>query len=419
MNAIRSTHDNAVPVGSVPVGAGGGLTGGLTLLLAAVAGLGVSALYYTQPMLAVMAADLRVSPAALGSVPMLTQLGYAAGILFLAPLGDRVDRRRIILGKAATLAGTLAVAALAQGITVLLAASFVLGLAATLAQDVVSSAATLAPERSRGRAVGSVMTGLLLGILLSRAVSGLVAQYFGWRVMLGLAALGMVAAMVPVWRLLPSLRVTTRLPYGELLRSLGGLWRSYPELRRAAWAQALLAVGFSAFWSSLALMLSAEPFRLGSAAAGAFGLAGAVGALGAPLAGRLADRRGPAWVTRVCSALAVVSFAGMLGGCWLEPRAQLAAMALAVVGFDLGVQATLIGHQTIIYGLDAEARSRLNAVLIAAMFAGMSLGAGLGGALLQAAGWAGVMGLATVSSALAFALRLRAPERGGANVAIS
>lgn len=411
MNDIRSTHDNAVPVASVPVGEGGELTGGLTFLLAVVAGLGVAALYYTQPMLAVMAADLRVSPAALGAVPMLTQLGYAAGILLLAPLGDRIDRRRIILAKAATLAGTLAVAALTQGITVLLTASFVLGLAATLAQDVVSSAATLAPERSRGRAVGSVMTGLLLGILLSRAVSGLVAQYFGWRAMLGLAALGMVAALVPVWRLLPSLRVTTRLPYGELLRSLGGLWRRHPGLRRAAWAQALLAVGFSAFWSSLALMLNAKPFQLGSAAAGAFGLAGAVGALAAPLAGRLADRRGPGWVTRVCSALAAVSFAGMLGGCWLEPHAQLVAMALAVVGFDLGVQATLIGHQTIIYSLDAEARSRLNAVLIAAMFAGMSLGAGLGGLLLQAAGWMSVMTLATVSSGMAFYLRLRSPER--------
>lgn len=417
MNAIRSTHDTTAPVASSSVREGGELTGGLTFLLAAVAGLGVAALYYTQPMLAVMAEDLRVLPATLGAVPMLTQLGYAAGILLLAPLGDRLDRRRIILAKAATLTGTLAVAALAQGITVLLAASFVLGLAATLAQDVVSSAATLAPERSRGRAVGSVMTGLLLGILLSRAVSGLVAQYFGWRAMLGLAALGMLAAIVPVWRLLPSLRVTTRLPYGELLRSLGGLWRRYPELRRAAWSQGLLAVGFSAFWSSLALMLRAEPFRLGSAAAGAFGLAGAVGALAAPLAGRLADRRGPAWVTRVCSALAAVSFAGMLGGCWLEPRAQLVAMALAVVGFDLGVQATLIGHQTIIYGLDAEARSRLNAVLIAAMFAGMSLGAGLGGVLLQAAGWTGVMALATVSSTVAFALRVRAPKLDGSRAA--
>jgi predicted MFS family arabinose efflux permease len=221
----------------------------------------------------------------------------------------------------------------------------------------------------------------------------------------------MAASMVPVWRLLPSLRVTTRLPYGELLRSLGGLWRRHPGLRRAAWAQALLAVGFSAFWSSLALMLSGEPFRLGSAAAGAFGLAGAVGALAAPLAGRLADKRGPGWVTRVCSALAAASFAGLLGACWLEPHAQLAAMALAVVGFDLGVQATLIGHQTIIYGLDPEARSRLNAVLIAAMFAGMSLGAGLGGVLLEAAGWPGVMALATVSSGAALVLRLRAPER--------
>lgn len=404
-NSILMAHDED----AVTAVEGGELTAGLTWLLAAVAGLGVAALYYTQPMLAVMAADLRVAPAALGAVPMLTQLGYAAGILFLAPLGDRIDRRRIILGKTAVLVVTLGVAALAQGLATLLVSSFVLGVAATLAQDVVSSAATLAPDKSRGRAVGSVMTGLLLGILLSRVVSGAVTQSLGWRAMLGLAAAGMAVALGLVWRSLPSLPVTTRLPYGELLGSLGGLWKRHAALRRAAWAQGLLAVGFSAFWSTLALMLSGETFRLGSAAAGAFGLAGAVGALAAPLAGRLADKRGPGPVTRVTAALAVVSFAVMFGASWLEPRAQLALMALAVVGFDLGVQATLIGHQTIIYGLDAEARSRLNAVLIAAMFAGMALGAGLGGVLLLAAGWKGVMALATLSSSAAFALRLRAP----------
>jgi MFS family permease len=196
MKAIQSTHDQTPTIPAGPAEDAGELTGGLTFLMAAVAVLGVSALYYTQPMLAVMAADLRAAPATLATVPMLTQLGYAAGILLLAPLGDRIDRRRIILAKAATLAGTLAVAALAQGIAVLLIASFVLGLAATLAQDVVSSAATLAPDSSRGRVVGTVMTGLLLGILLSRTVSGLVAQQFGWRAMLWVAAVGIINARV-------------------------------------------------------------------------------------------------------------------------------------------------------------------------------------------------------------------------------
>lgn len=409
MESIPVAHTLSGPVAAER---GESLSSNVTTLLATAAGLGVATLYYTQPMLPSIGADLGVAAGSVGAVPMLTQFGYAAGIFLLAPLGDRIDRRRIILAKTAVLVVTLAFAASASGLPVLLAASFVIGLAATLAQDAVSTAATLAPERSRGRAVGSVMTGLLLGILLSRVISGVVGERYGWRVMLGSASLGLLIALGLLWRRLPSIPVTTRLPYGDLLRSLGTLWRRHPALRRAALAQGLLSVGFSAFWSSLALMLSREPFHLGSAAAGAFGLAGAVGALAAPVAGRMADRRGPAWVTRVCSALAVVSFAVLLGANWLEPRAQLAVMALAVVGFDLGVQAALIGHQTIIYGLDAEARSRLNAVLLTAMFVGMATGAGLGGALLQLAGWAGVMALATATALVAFIVRLCAREEG-------
>lgn len=387
------------------------LPAGLTGLLAAVAGLGVATLYYTQPMLAAMGSGLAASAAAIGAVPMLTQLGYAAGIFLLAPLGDRLDRRRIILAKAVVLALALGLSAMAAHIVVLLAASFVVGLTATLAQDVVSSAASLAPEHHRGRVVGSVMTGLLLGILLSRVVSGLVAERFGWRAMLAIAAASVVLAMVLVARGMPRVRPTTQLAYGALLGSLGGLWRRHAALRRAALAQGLLAVGFSAFWSSLALMLSGEPFHFGSAVAGAFGLAGAAGALAAPVAGRLADRRGPEWVTRVGASIALVSFAVLAAATWLPAWPQLVVMALAVVGFDLGVQATLIAHQTIIYGIEPGARSRLNAVLFTVMFIGMAAGAGLGGLLLQATGWLGVTLLATASAAAALAVRWSASDR--------
>jgi len=169
---------------------------------------------------------------------------------------------------------------MAPSIQVLLVASMAIGITATMAQDIIPAAATLAPVAYRGRVVGTVMTGLLLGILLSRVVSGFVAEHFSWRTMFFAAAASVAAIGVAAMRGLPHFKPTTTLHYGALLGSLGKLWRRYPALRRAALAQGLLSVAFSSFWSTLAVMLHAEPFHLGSAVAGAFGLAGAAGALG-------------------------------------------------------------------------------------------------------------------------------------------
>jgi predicted MFS family arabinose efflux permease len=377
----------------------------LVLLLAVSTGLAVASLYYSQPMLGVLGADIGASGRAVGLVPTLTQLGYALGILFLAPLGDRYDRRRIILGKAAVLAVALLLAAAAPSIGVLLVASLAIGVTATMAQDLVPAAATLAPEAHRGKVVGTVMTGLLLGILLSRVVSGFVAEHFGWRAMF-IAAAGSIALVgLAAWRGLPRFKPTTHLAYGALLGSLTKLWRRHGRLRRATLAQGLLSVGFSAFWSTLAVMLHAAPFHLGSAAAGAFGLAGAAGALAAPLAGRLADRRGPELVTRLGAALVTLSFAAMALAPLMTPRAQLWLLVVCAIGFDLGVQATLIAHQTIVYGIDPGARSRLNAVLFVGMFVGMAAGAALGSLLLAEWGWIAVTALATATAIAALGVR--------------
>ena len=402
MSSIQPAH--ATAEGAAP--AGHDLPASLVLLLATGAGLSVASLYYAQPMLGVLGADIGASGRAVGFIPTLTQLGYALGILLLAPLGDRFDRRRIVLAKAAVLCAALLVAGAAPSIGVLLAASLAIGLAATMAQDIVPAAATLAPEASRGKTVGTVMTGLLLGILLSRVVSGFVAEHFGWRSMFIAAAASIALVGAAAWRGLPRFRPTTHLAYGALLGSLATLWSRHGTLRRAAFAQGLLAVGFSAFWSTLAVMLHGEPFHLGSAAAGAFGLAGAAGALAAPLAGRLADRRGPELVTRLGAGLVVVSFAAMGLAPLMPPHAQLWLLALAAVGFDLGMQAALIAHQTIVYGIEPGARSRLNAVLFTAMFIGMAAGSALGALALAQWGWVGVTGLATGTAAAALAVRL-------------
>lgn len=400
MSAIHTTHATAAPPAATAP-----LSTGLVALLASAAGLSVASLYYSQPMLGVLGPDIGASERAVGGIPMLTQLGYALGIGLLAPLGDRYDRRRIILIKAGLLALALLVAGAAPSVGWLLAASLAIGLTATLAQDVVPAAATLAPEAHRGKVVGTVMTGLLGGILLSRVVSGFVAEHFGWRVVFIAAAFSIVAVGAAVWRGLPRFKPTTQLAYGALLGSLAKLWRRHPALRRAAWAQGLLSVGFSAFWSTLAVMLHGAPFHLGSAAAGAFGLAGAAGALAAPLAGRLADRSGPAHVTRLGAGLVAVSFASMALLPLLPPAAQLWALGAAALGFDLGIQATLVAHQTIVYGIEPGARSRLNAVLFVGVFVGMAAGAALGSLALGQWGWAGVTALATATALAALATR--------------
>lgn len=397
MSDIHQTYTSQSGVSVVPARS-------LILLLAAGAGLSVASLYYSQPMLGVLGADLRASDRAVGLVPMLTQLGYALGILLLSPLGDRFDRRRIIVLKVVVLALALLLSGVTSGLYGLLVTSLAVGLTATVAQDIVPAAATLAPEAQRGKVVGTVMTGLLLGILLSRVISGFIAERFGWRVMYVAAAAGMVLFGLAA-RGLPSFAPTTNLDYRALLGSMLKLWRHHRALRQATYAQALLALGFSAFWSTLAIMLQGT-FHLGSTTAGAFGLAGAAGALAAPLAGRLADRRGPQLVTKLGAGLAALSFAAMGFTRVLPQELQLGVIVASAIGFDFGIQASLIAHQTIIYGLDAAARSRLNALLITGMFIGMATGAALGSLFLAKWGWSGVIALTTLSALLALLVRL-------------
>jgi predicted MFS family arabinose efflux permease len=378
----------------------------LVLLLAIGAGMSVASLYYSQPMLGVLADDLGTTSQLAGWVPTLNQLGYALGILLCAPLGDRYDRRTVILVKCALLTLALLAGGLAPGMSMLLVSSLAIGVIATVAQDFVPAAATLAPVEHRGRIVGTVMTGLLLGILLSRVGSGLISGLWGWRAVYIAAAVGMALVGVASWKRLPRFQPTTTLSYGALLGSLVQLWKQHPALRRATVAQGILAIGFSAFWSTLAIMLHGAPFHLGSAAAGAFGLAGAAGAIAAPLAGRIADRRGPELVIRLGAILAAASFVAMSLATQLSTQTQLVVLVIGTIGFDLGVQAALVSHQTIVYSIDPGARSRLNALLFTGMFLGMSAGAALGSLALGHLGWPGVLGLATLTSLIALVVRL-------------
>lgn len=389
----------------------------LIFVLALGAGFSVAAIYYAQPLLPLMGADLALSITGMGLVPTLTQAGYALGILFLLPLGDRYDRRWLILMKSAALALLLLACSVTGQVHSLLTVSLLLGMAATMAQDIVPAAAILAPEGKQGKTVGTVMTGLLLGILLSRTVSGLVGEAFGWREMYQLAALSIALVGVLLWKVLPAFTAHSTLSYSALMVSLAQLWRRYPALRRAALAQGFLSVAFSAFWSTLAVML-AENYQMGSAAAGAFGIAGAAGALAAPLAGHLADKIGAEKVTQLGALLVTVSFALMFLLPALPVHAQWLLIALSAVGFDLGLQSSLVAHQNLVYSLEPQARGRLNALLFSVIFIGMALGSVLGSQVYALANWQGVVTLATLSGTLALIIRL-AGKRSSAPLRVS
>lgn len=377
----------------------------LIFVLALGAGFSVAAIYYAQPLLPLMGHDLALSITGQGLVPTLTQAGYALGILFLLPLGDRYDRRMLIVIKSVALALLLLACSVSEQAHSLLLVSLCVGIAATMAQDIVPAAAILAPAGRQGKIVGTVMTGLLLGILLSRTVSGLVGEAFGWRQMYQLAAMSIALVGGLLWQALPPFPGHSTLRYPALMATMAHLWRRYPALRRAALAQGFLSIAFSAFWSTLAVML-AEHYRMGSAAAGAFGLAGAAGALAAPLAGHLADRLGAEKVTRLGALLVTFSFALMFLLPMLSVLGQWLLIAISAVGFDLGLQSSLVAHQNLVYSLEPQARGRLNALLFTVVFIGMALGSVLGSQIYTQADWEGVVALSTLCGAIALAIRV-------------
>lgn len=365
-------------------------------LLAGGAGVAVACLYYIQPVLAQIAQELGEPESRVGMIPTATQIGYAIGIFFLVPMGDCVDRKRLIQIKSALLVLALVATALAPGIVTLALAGAAMGVLCSIAQDFVPFAAQIAPPANRGRVVGLVMTGLLSGILLSRTLSGLISEHFGWRTVYWAAAVTVVLLTLAVQRWLPRMPLSVSASYPQVLKSLVTLARRYAPLRKSAQTQMLISASFSAFWSTLAYALNAPPFQFGPGAIGAFGIAGAVGALAAPGVGHLADRYGAALAMRGGIALIIVSFAAMA----LQPG-SLAVLIAATVLFDLGVQSSLISNQAIIYALDPNARSRLNAVFFTMVFIGMASGAALGTWVYTVYGWVGVCTLGAGLSSLA------------------
>jgi len=378
-------------------------------LLALSVGVIVANIYYVQPLLAAMARTFSATPGAMGLVAMLTQMGTATGMLVFVPLGDTAERRSLLTKLLVGAALALCSVALAQNLIWISIASFAVGACGAAVHIIVPFAAQLAPENSRGRVLGTVFSGLLLGILLARTFSGVVASFFGWRTVYWIAALAMVGLLLVLRTRLPKLPPQNTIPWPALMRSLVDLVRAHPELRESAFLGSALLCVFSAFWTTLVFLLQTPPYHYGSSVAGLFGLVGAAGALCAPLVGRFADRRGPRFTILLALAVTLASF--LVLGAFGK---MMAGLIVGVLLLDVGVQSGHVANQTRIYALDPAARSRLNTVYMFSYFCGGSLGSWLGAICWAYQGWTAVCALSVAVMLLALLVFARNASRDNA-----
>lgn len=379
----------------------------LVLVLTIACAVSVANLYYNQPLLAQMARSFGVTEADAGAIPTLTQVGYAIGLCLIVPLGDMVERRRLILVLLALVSMALAGAALAPTLPFLAIASTAIGITTVVPQVLLPFAAQIAPAAQRGRTLGTIMGGLLFGILLSRTVGGFIGAALGWRAMFWTAAGLMIALMGIVRLLFPVSRPPHQMTYSGLLRSVVQLAREQPLLRESALLGALLFGAFSAFWATLAYQLASPAFRLGAGEAGLFGLVGAVGAAAAPVVGRLADSRSLRFLVGAGAAITLASYAVFfLGG------QHLWGLVIGVILLDLGVQAAQVANQTRVYSLVPTASSRLNTFYMTSYFIGGSLGSLLGTVGWAHGGWPGVCIAGALLSAAAIGVNAISSLRG-------
>lgn len=365
--------------------------------MAIASGATVANLYYNQPLLAVIARHFHASTHQVSLIPTLTQIGYAIGILLFVPLGDRTERRRLIVIMTICTAIALAVAAVSPNLLWLSVASFAIGMTAIAAQIIVPFAAQLAHPEARGRVVGTVMSGLFVGILLARTISGYLGAILPWQAVYWMGSGLMLVLAIVLMQTLPKSQPALQLSYPRLMASLWPIAKQ-PALQTASIVGAMSFGAFSAFWTTLVFLLQQPPYHYGSDVAGLFGLVGVVGAIAAPQVGKIADRRSPFFTMRLGILTSTIAFILF----WMAGH-HLGGLILGVILLDLGVQTTQISNQTSIYRLPADLHSRLNALYIMFYFVGGAIGSYLGAFGWTTWQWSGVCALSLGLLAIGFA----------------
>ena len=375
----------------------------ITFLLALSCGLIVANIYYAQPLVGPIAAELGLSPKAAGLVMTMTQLGYGVGLFLIVPLGDLVENRRLVVSVLALGAIALATASYSTHPIPFFAAALCVGLGSVAVQILVPYAGHLAPEQIRGRVIGNVMTGLMLGIMLARPLSSFIASVSSWHAVYAMSAGIMVLLALLLRQTLPVRKPQARLGYGALLASMLHLARDTPMLRRRALYQAGLFGAFNLFWTTVPLVLAGPAFHMSQTGIALFALVGAAGAISAPIAGRVADR---GW-TRPATAMAMLLTSGGFALTLLAAPGSplsLAAFVAAAIAIDFGVQGNVVLGYRALFMLGAEHRSRLNGLYMTTFFLAGAAGSAVGGWAYANGGWNWVswIGIAFPLAALAY-----------------
>ncbi|UYP05947.1 MULTISPECIES: MFS transporter [Priestia] len=363
-----------------------GISASLTILLATACGIIVANLYYAQPLVGLISTAIGLSTSSAGLIVTLTQIGYVVGLLFVVPLGDIVENRKLVVVSLLLSAVALITTVFVKHGIFFLVASFFIGLGSVAAQVLVPFASYLASEATRGRVVGNVMSGLLLGIMLSRPISSLVADIWGWNAIFALSAAVIIILAIVLSKVLPTRKPTANTHYAALLGSMWQLLRTTPILRRRAIYHACVFGTFSLFWTTVPLLLSSPTFHFSQKAIALYALVGVAGAVAAPVAGRLADRGWTRPATGIALAIVIISLLLPLVIRSSSP-VGIAVLVIAAILLDMGVSANLVLSQRLIFSLGPEVRSRLNGLFMAIFFLGGAIGSSVGGWAYASGGW--------------------------------
>ncbi|MDX6181955.1 MFS transporter [Flavobacterium sp. Fl-77] len=350
--------------------------------MAACTGLIVANLYYCQPLIVLIANEFKIPEANAGTITYLTQAGYAIGLFFMVPLGDKIERKKQIL--MTTLASVIAliIAATAKSFFILQIASLLIGITSIVPQLILPLAASLTSQEQRGKVIGTIMSGLLVGILLSRTLSGFIGQVLGWRSMFWIAAGICLLIFFAIQKKLPVNKPQFSGTYGQLIQSLFTLIKTQPVLREATLINVFCFAQFGAFWTTMVLLLSGAPFNFNSATIGLFGIVGASGALAAPLVGKMGDKGNPRVAVGYGCLLMLISFI-----IFYFSIESVIGVIIGIVFIDIGIQGVHISNQTRVYSLVPEARNRLNTVFMSFSFLGTAAGSAYGLLLWKIGQW--------------------------------